>query len=218
MTHFAAADMKVEDEFTLQQIGRYKESVSILAKYGIAPTYRDLANSAGTVSHPLSRGNLVRPGGILYGLWRDILQPASQPHSYLNVMSVYTRISLLKEVRAGESLGYARSFKTSRNSLIATLPIGYHDGFMRANSNCGKVIIRGRLAPVIGRVSMDLTIVDVTEIPDVGLHDKVTVIGSDGDVSLFADEMSSTVGTISYEITCGISSRVPKIFLTSGSE
>jgi alanine racemase len=208
MTHFAAADDPSHNEFTHTQVARYEAALQQLESFGLRPTYRDLANSAATVSLSYSRGNLVRPGGVLYGLWRDILQPISPPLPLRNVMSLYSRIVLLKRVPAGESIGYGCTYRTTRESLIATLPVGYHDGFVRANSNRGKVMIRGHFAPVVGRVSMDLTIVDATDVPDVKLHDKVTLLGRDGDLELYAEDMARMAGTLSYEITCGISERV----------
>ena len=213
MTHFASADQAGQDAFTRTQTARFKTAMKQLESYGIRPRFNDLANSAGTVSYPSARGNLVRPGGILYGLWRDILQPNENPLPFQNVMSLYTRITMLKEVPAGEMIGYGSTFQTSRKSLIVTLPIGYHDGFVRANSNRGKVIIRGHFAPVVGRVSMDLTILDVTDVPGVELFDKVTMIGDESGLSVYAEEMAAAVGTLSYEITCGISGRVPRVYL-----
>jgi alanine racemase len=218
MTHFAAADDPSHNEFTHTQAARYQAALQQLESFGLRPTYRDLANSAATVSHSFSRGNLVRPGGVLYGLWRDILQPMSPPLPFRNVMSLYSRIVLLKRVPAGESIGYVCTYRTTRESLIATMPVGYHDGFVRANSNRGKVMIRGHFAPVVGRVSMDLTIVDVTDVPDVKLHDKVTLLGRDGGLELYAEDMARMAGTLSYEITCGISERVRREIVVSGAK
>src|SRR5204863_6952910 len=128
------------------------------------------------------------------------------------VMSLHSRIMLLKNVAKGEKLGYDCTFETKRDSLIATIPIGYDDGYRRALSNKGRVIVRGRFAPVVGRVSMDLTLIDVTEVPDVRLNDLVVLLGRDGQVSITAEEVAKTIGSLSYEITCGISSRVPRIY------
>ena len=119
---------------------------------------------------------------------------------------------LLKNVGKGEKLGYGCSFETRRESLIATIPIGYDDGYRRALSNRGRVIVGGKFAPVVGRVSMDLTLIDVTDVPGVALDDQVTLLGRDGDLSITAEEVAETAGTISYEITCGISGRVPRIY------
>jgi alanine racemase len=210
MTHFAAADDPALDRFTDEQVACFRQAVETLRERGHRPTYEDMANSAGTFAHPSSWGNMVRPGGVLYGLWRDILPPINHPPHLLPVMSVRSRITLLKRVQPGETLGYGCTFEASRETAVATLPVGYNDGYMRALSNRGRVIVRGCYAPVIGRISMDLTLVDVTDVPGVELDDRVTLVGEDGELSVPAEEIAKTAGTLSYEITCGISARVPR--------
>ena len=127
-------------------------------------------------------------------------------------MALYSRIMLLKQVSKGESLGYGCTFQTNRDSLIATISIGYADGYRRSLSNRGRVIVRRKFAPVVGRVSMDLTLIDVTDLPEVQLNDLVILLGRDGRLSITAEEIAKTIGSLSYEITCGISSRVPRIY------
>ncbi|HUQ30566.1 MAG TPA: alanine racemase [Pyrinomonadaceae bacterium] len=210
MTHFAAADNPDLDSFTDEQVARFRQAIETLRERGFNPAYHDMANSAGTYAHPESWGNLVRPGGVLYGLWRDILPPAAEPPRLLPVMAVRSRITLLKRVNAGETLGYGCTFKASRETLVATLPVGYNDGYVRALSNRGRAIVRGRYAPVVGRISMDLTLLDVTDVAGVELDDLVTLIGTDGEAAVTAEEIAKTAGTLSYEITCGISRRVPR--------
>jgi alanine racemase len=212
MSHLASADDPAFDSFTAKQEERFAGAVRLVRDAGWDPKILHLANSAGALAHPMARGNLVRPGGILYGMWRDILPPAMEPWNLRAVMSWRSRIGLLKHVPAGEDLGYGCTFRTERNSVIATLPVGYHDGYLRSLSNQGQVIIRGAFAPVVGRVSMDLTMVDVTDIPDVALHDRVTLMGHDGDVTIVAEQLAGLTGTLSYEITCGISERVPRYY------
>jgi alanine racemase len=122
---------------------------------------------------------------------------------------------LLKRVPPGETIGYGCTFEASRPSLIATIPIGYHDGYLRGLSNRAHVIVRGVYAPVVGRVSMDLTLIDVTDVAGVELHDQVTLLGSDrrhSELSVHAEELARIAGTLSYEVTCGISERVPRIY------
>jgi alanine racemase len=155
---------------------------------------------------------MVRPGGALYGLWRDVLRPQSPPPALRPVMAWRTRITLLKRVPAGETLGYGRTHTLTRESLIATLPVGYADGFRRTLSNRGRVLVRSCFAPVVGRVSMDLTIIDVTDVPGVAEDDPVTLIGADGEQRITAEEFARAAGTISYEITCGVGARVPRSF------
>jgi alanine racemase len=213
MTHFAAADDPDRDCFTTEQATRFTDAVGAFRARGFNPTYQDLSNSAGTYAHRMAWGNMVRPGGMLYGLWRDILPPAPDPLPLRPVMSVHSRIMLLKRVSKGETLGYGCTFEASRETLVATLPIGYHDGYMRALSNRGHVIVRGTYASVVGRISMDLTLLDVTNVPDVSVHDRVTLLGEDGELSVSAEELAKTAGTLSYEVTCGISERVPRVFM-----
>jgi alanine racemase len=210
MTHFAAADNPDLDCFTNEQVARFRQAVATLRERGHKPTFEHMANSAGTFAHPFSWGNMVRPGGVLYGLWRDILPPATQPPPLLPVMTVRSRITLLKRVAVGETLGYGCTFKTSRETIVATLPVGYNDGYVRALSNRGRAIVRDCYAPVVGRISMDLTLLDVTDVPGVALDDRVTLIGTDGKLSVSAEDVAQTAGTLSYEITCGISLRVPR--------
>jgi alanine racemase len=211
MTHFAAADNPDLNFFTDEQIERFRQAVKILRERGHRPTFEDLANSAGTFAHPKSWGNMVRPGGVLYGLWRDILPPATLAPPLQGVMSLRSRIMLLKRVHRGETLGYGCTFVASRESIVATLPIGYNDGYVRALSNRGRVVVRGQYAPVVGRISMDLTLIDVTHVQGVAQHDCVTLIGEDSGLAVTAEEIAQTAGTLSYEITCGISARVPRI-------
>ncbi len=210
MTHFASADEPGRDCFTEDQLKRYREAEAVFRERGHAPAFEHMANSAATFAHPETRGNMVRPGGVLYGLWRDVLPPLEEKPSLRPVMSVRTRVILLKRVHRGETLGYGCTFEASREMLVATIPAGYHDGYARALSNRGRVILRGAYAPVVGRVSMDLTLLDVTGVEGVSLGDRVTLFGVDGELSIPAEDVAKTAGTISYEITCGVSARVPR--------
>jgi alanine racemase len=213
MTHFAAADDPERDYFTDEQIARYRQVVEMFRERGMRPTFEDLANSAATYAHPSSWGNMVRPGGMLYGLWRDILPPAPVSPRLRPVMSVHSRIMLLKRVSKGETLGYGCAFEATRETLVATLPIGYNDGYARALSNRGRVIVHRKFAPVAGRISMDFTLIDVTDVQGVALNDRVTLLGEDSGLAITAEEIAKTAGTLSYEVTCGISHRVPRYYL-----
>ena len=213
MTHFAAADDPDLNCFTDEQVARFRRAVELLRERGLRPRFEDLANSAGTFAHPAGWGNMVRPGGVLYGLWRDILPPAPEPPALLPVMSLRTRVTLVKRVHPGETLGYGCTFEASRETVVATLPVGYNDGYVRALSNRGRAIVRGQYAPVVGRISMDLTLADVTDVPGVRNGDVVTLIGADGGLSVPAEDIARTAGTLSYEITCGVSARVPRVSL-----
>jgi alanine racemase len=213
MTHFASADDAARDAFTKEQLARFHAALASFRERGHAPAFVDMANSAATFAHTATHGNMVRPGGVLYGLWRDVLQPQTdQSPPFHPVMNVRSRIILLKWIAAGETLGYGCTFEATRPTLVATLPIGYHDGYTRALSNRGRVLVRGQYAPVVGRVSMDLTLVDVTDVRGVAQGDLVTLLGTDGELLLPAEEIGKLAKTISYEITCGISARVPRRF------
>lgn len=211
LTHFASADEAEADGFTRAQAARFAVAVESFRAQGHEPAVEHLSNSAATFARVAPRCSMVRPGGALYGLWRDVLRPQDEPPELRAVMSLRSRITLLKRVPAGETLGYGRTHTLTRESLIATLPIGYADGFRRALSNRGRVLVRGRFAPVVGRISMDLTIIDVTDIPDVIQDDVATLIGADGEQTITAETIAREANTISYEITCGIGARIPRI-------
>jgi alanine racemase len=216
MTHFAAADEAACEPLTQVQIRRFDDGAALFYEHGYHPTHLHLANSAAIYGHREAWGNMVRPGGVLYGLWRDVLPLTVSNSGLAPVMSVHSRISLLKWVPPGETIGYGCTFEASRKTLIATIPVGYHDGYMRGLSNRGNVIVRGTYAPVVGRISMDLTLIDVTSIPDVALDDQVTLLGGqrrDSEVVITAEDLARIAGTLSYEVTCGIGGRVPRVYV-----
>jgi alanine racemase len=210
MTHLASADDPAKDDFTNRQIARFRQAVDMIKAAGFEPTFYHLANSAGVYGHPSAWGNMVRPGGALYGLWRDVLPPVTPAPDLKPVLSLHTRVVFLKSVPAGTALGYGGTFTTARVSRIAMLPIGYHDGYMRAFSNKTRVIVRGAFAPVVGRVSMDLIMIDVTDVPEVSVGDEVVLLGEKDGLRILAEELAHVANTICYEITCGISRRVPR--------
>lgn len=212
MTHFADAD-SAETGYTERQISDFNEAVSVIRGLGFNPTWLHLANSAGVHAYPEATGNLARAGAAMYGLVRDVLSPRLEPLPLMPVLSLHSRIVMLKTVPAGTALGYGCTFTTTRESRIATLPIGYADGFHRAHSNNGQVIIRGCFAPVVGRVSMDLTIIDVTDVTNVTLGDEVVLIGEQQGLRISAEDLAAQIETISYEIVTGISSRVPRVYV-----
>jgi alanine racemase len=210
MTHFAAADEPARVHFTAEQMARFRAACAVFRGCGHDPFYEDMANSAAAFAYSAARGSMVRPGGVLYGLWRDVLPPGIDGSVLQPVLALRTRIMLLKWIAPGESVGYGCTFTAERRTHVATLPIGYADGYPRTLSNRGRVLVRGHDAPVIGRVSMDLTLVDVTDVPGVAHEDIVTLIGADGARLLPAEELAGSAGTISYELTCGISRRVAR--------
>lgn len=216
MTHFATAD-DLDSDFTDIQMERFRGAVDLFKRSGIEPKYTDMANSPAAIGVPGSRAGLVRIGGILYGLGDDVLPRNIDKPDLRPVMSLHSRIAQLRAVPAGESIGYDRTYRTERGSRIATIPIGYHDGLRRGLSNRGRVIVNGKPAPIAGRVSMDWTTIDVTDVPEAAEGDHVTIIGRDGAASITAADIAAELSTISYEVTCGIGSRVPRIY-TNGDD
>lgn len=210
MTHFASADDLNQNDFTNLQIKRFNDVVKIFEEDGIYPTYKNLANSPGTVGHKNSLGNMVRLGGVLYGLGGDVLPEGINKPDLKPVLSLHSQVAHIKRVSKGESLGYSRTFKTDRDSLIATIPIGYHDGYRRGFSNKSRVLVNGIFVPVVGRISMDWTILDVTDVPNVIIGDAVVLIGEQNEFRIKAEELAGLINTISYEITCGINQRVTR--------
>ena len=218
MTHFADADL-ADPAFAREQMARFDRVMAALHARRIAVPLRHAANSAavmavsrdGVVGLEAALYDAVRPGIMLYGCRPG---PAVGPAVDLRpVLSLTTCIGLLKRVPSGTPISYGRTFVTQRPSLIAVLPIGYADGYPRALSNVGAVLVRGRRAPVAGRVCMDLTMVDVTEVSGVAEGDEVVVIGVQGDASMSAEDVAAAAGTIAYELLCGIGPRVPRRYL-----
>ena len=163
MTHFAAAEKLSENEFTEHQIAEFARAVQIFCDAGHRPKYIDMANSPGAVMHPISRSRMVRIGGLLFGLAEDVINESVERPDVRPVMKLFSRIAQLKAVPKGETVGYGRTFETERDSLIATIPIGYNDGYRRGLSNKMHALVNGTKAPIAGRVSMDWTTVDVTD-------------------------------------------------------
>lgn len=205
MSHLSSADLE-DREFTLQQIEGFKKIVGSLKKKGITFKFLHIANSAGITKFPESHLNAVRPGIMLYGYGGDNLKP---------VLTLKSKILHLKTVPPNTPISYGRTFITKRRSLIATLPIGYADGYNRRLTNHGEVLINGRRAPVIGRVCMDTTMVDVTDIPDIDIDSEAILIGSSGKERITAEEIAHKIGTIPYEVLTSIGERVERVYKPS---
>jgi alanine racemase len=207
-SHFSHAE-SVEGSYTQQQLRLFQTVVGRLRDEGIAPPFVHLANSAATITLPTAYFDMVRPGLMLYGVY-----PAPDMATQIclkPVLSWKTRILQLKKVPAGSSISYGQTFTTKRESLIATLPLGYADGYSRLLSNRGEVLVGGKRAKVAGRVCMDLTMIDVTDIKKIQPGDEVVLLGRQGAAEISADEMAAWANTISYEILTSISNRVPRI-------
>jgi len=212
LTHFASAEDPNQAEFTHRQIERFNAARDTFHNAGHTPKWFDLANSPGAIIHPESRGNMVRLGGALYGLINDILTPDTKRPELKPVLSLSSRITHIKSISAGETLGYGRTFTTARDSVIALLPIGYADGYPRGLSNRSRAFVNGSLVPIVGRISMDWTLLDVTDLAEVSVGDEVFLIGGGADHTIKAADLARELDTIGYEITCGISPRVPRIY------
>jgi len=207
-SHFSQAE-SVEGQYTHKQLKIFQSVVRRLRSEGIAPPLVHLANSAATITLPAAYFSMVRPGLILYGVYPA---PAMTKQILLRpVLSWKTRILQLKKVPAKTSISYGQTFITKRESLIATLPMGYADGYPRLLSNCGEALVGGKRAPVAGRVCMDLTMIDVTDIRGIQQGDEAVLLGRQGDAIISADEMAAWANTISYEILTSIGARVPRI-------
>jgi alanine racemase len=215
---FAAAEDFTTRQ-TEEQMERFECVEQGLARAGIRPHYFHQANSEAVVGRPASWGNLVRPGLLLYGYHLPMRaangaeSPATQGLPVREILSFKTKVISVKEVPAGIPLGYGGKYVTPRHSRIATLPAGYADGVNRRLSGKGRVIVRGQLAPIVASISMDLTLVDVTDVAGLRIGDEVVLIGRQGDLSQNAIDLAEAVGAIPYEILCGIGKRVPRRYL-----
>ncbi len=209
-SHMATADTK-DIAFAKEQEVLFNNFCLAAEKAGLPNTRKTLANSASLLNHPSTRFNAVRPGIILYGCFpsKDV---DNSLISLKPVMSVHASIIHLKEVDKGFSVGYGRKFMAEGPTKIATLGIGYADGYPRACSMKGRVLVNGAVAQVAGTICMDQTMVDVTHVPNVKLGDEVILLGSDGINTVSAEEIADLAGTISYEVLCGLGQRLPKIY------
>lgn len=210
-THFASADDPGKS-YAEQQFMKLQQVLKQLAARGVYIRWRHCANSPAVIELPYTHLDLVRPGIILYGLYPSPAAPrgliALKP-----VMSLKARVVLVKEVAAGASIGYGCTYVARAATRIATLPLGYADGYSRLLSNKAEVLVRGRRAPVAGRVCMDQLMVDVGQIPGVKPGDEAVLIGRQGDGEVTADELADHIGTISYEIVARIGERVPRLYI-----
>ena len=171
-------------------------------------------NSAGAMLQTKMHMDGVRAGIILYGLTPGPGLEFMQ--DFQPVLSFYSTVSMVKHIRAGETISYGRTFTASQDMTVATVSVGYADGYPRALSNRGRVLIHGMFAPVVGRVCMDQLVVDVSAVPGVKTGDRVTLIGRDGENCIPTEELAVRSGTINYEIVCGIGYRVPRVYIRNG--
>ena len=210
-THFANADSR-DKRHARTQLSRFTRLLETLETHSLRVRYRHAANSAAIIEMPGSHLDLVRPGIAQYGLWPSDEVDKQRIH-LKPVMSIKSRVIQVKEVGAGFAVSYGSTHVTEHPTRVATIPIGYADGYSRILSSNGHMLVRGVRAPIIGRVCMDLTMLDVGHVPNVSLEDEVVVLGSQGNETISADEIAKRAGTINYEIVSSLTSRVPKIYV-----
>lgn len=207
-THFATSD-EANKEFTRLQAKRFVEFKELLSLRGVNPEIFHCANSGAIMQHNEFSFDMVRAGIILYGLYpSDEVDKAVL--DLTPVMELHTHITYVKTIKKGDTVSYGRTFTALKDMKIATIPVGYADGYPRLLSNKGRVIINGNYAPIVGRVCMDQFMVDVSHIDEVKVGDEVILIGQKDGLSVSADEIAKLTGTINYEVTCNISKRVPR--------
>ncbi|HVA65620.1 MAG TPA: alanine racemase [Elusimicrobiota bacterium] len=190
--------------YTRRQLAEFSRAVAAVSARARGPLLRHAAASAAALRYPESRWDMARPGLAVYGLY-----PGFEP-----VLSVKTRVVFLKTVPKGTAVGYGASFRTKRRTRLATLPIGYADGFLRALSNKGSVLVRGRRCPVVGKISMDMATIDVTRVPSTRVGDEAVVFGRQAGQEVSVREAAALAGVIPYEIPCGLTARVPRVYLS----
>lgn len=214
-THFATADSK-DKSFTYEQAELFKNFISELEKRGIDIPIKHCANSASIMDLPELCFNMVRAGIILYGMYPSD-EVKKEKLDIKPVMSLKTQISYIKEEPCGVSIGYGRTFFTKRNSKVATVPVGYADGYSRALSNKGRVLVRGKYAPIVGRICMDQFMIDITDIPEASIGDEVVLIGEQGGNMVSAEEIAKLIDTINYEVVCMIGKRIPRVYIKNNT-
>lgn len=212
-THFAVADSRSPDDiaFTEEQKRRFFAAAAAAEKLGVRLAHKHCLNSAGALFHYDGRSTLARFGIVLYGLKPDFaleLPVALEP-----VMSLKSAVSLVKTVHKGCSISYGRTYTADSDRVIATVPCGYADGYSRLLSGKCEALVRGRRIKGVGRICMDQMMFDVTDVKDVSVGDTVTLIGTDGNETITADSLAQLYGTIGYEVVCGISKRVPRVYV-----
>jgi alanine racemase len=212
-THFPGT-YREDRKFCEHQVKAFQAIIEDLGKRGIVFPLRHTANSAAVAQYPDSHINMVRPGGMIYGMF---------PHEDMNgigfepVMSFKSRVVNVKQVHKGKTVSYGRTFRFQRDARVAAVAAGYGHGLSRLMSSNGDLLVRGVRAPIVGRVTMDVTMIDVTRIPQASVGDEVIIFGKQGNEQISVYEVAERSGTISYEITCGIGKRVPRVYIENGT-
>ncbi len=209
-THFAKAD-ECNKEMTKMQLSKYRDIIAKLHDKGLEIKIKHCSNSAGIIDIPEANMNEVRAGISLYGMYPSD-EVNKKTVKLLPALELKSHVIFIKEVEKDIGIGYGSAFITKRKTKVATIPVGYGDGYPRNLSNKGDVLIRGQRAPIIGRVCMDQFMIDVTDIKDVSSGDEVTLVGNDGYENITVEELSKLAGTFNYEFVCNLGKRIPRVF------
>lgn len=218
-THFANIEDTLDPSFARQQLDLFEKTIKLLAKNGINPPLKHTAATAATILYKETHFNMVRVGIGLYGLWpsRETQIAANITNKknirLLPVLTWKTKVAQVKEIKPGESVGYGRAWFASRPNKIAILPVGYYDGVDRKLSNNGSVLIKGKFAPIVGRVAMNMMVVDITDIKGAKPEDEAVLIGRQGENEITAEEVAARIGTINYEIVSRINPYIPRVIV-----
>lgn len=213
-SHFSSADEE-DKSYTLRQMDIFNDFCEKLEARGVKTNKKHIANSAAIIDMPLTHFDGVRPGIILYGYYPSY-EVNRNALNLKKVLTLKANVTHVKTLPKGEYISYGRKFRTERESVIATIPIGYADGYSRQMLNKAKIIVNGKLAPVVGSICMDQCMVDVTDVGQVKVGDEVILLGEENGVKFDAEDMADIIGTISYEVICMISKRVPRVYIRDG--
>lgn len=214
-THYYKADAKDKTE-AMQQLQKYTDMLNRLEERGVTFAIRHISNSAGIMEMPNEQYDMVRSGISTYGLYPSeemdkscVLKPA---------MAMKSRITNVKRVPAGESIGYGATYTLDRERVIATVGVGYADGYPRALSNQGRMLVKGQYVPIVGRVCMDQTMIDVTDVSAISVGDEVVLFGSQGENLLSVEELAEMSASFNYEFVCDVNRRVPRVYYRGGNK
>lgn len=213
-THFSSAD-EADRTYTESQIAAFNMTLNLLAEAGYHFEMRHAANSAGTLDYPEAHFDAVRPGLIMFGMYPSA--DVSRDVSLVPAMTLRSHLARVRVLPKGSAVSYGRTYTAPKDTRIGLVPIGYGDGYHRVLSNRGHVLVRGKVAPIVGRVCMDQFMVDLSAIPDARQDDEVVIIGKQGGAAVPAEEVAAAAGTINYEITTALARRLPRLYTKGGS-
>ncbi len=210
-SHFSTSDEK-DKSYANEQLFKFKKVMADLKALGIEIPLKHISNSGAIIDMPETYLNGVRPGIILYGYYPS-KEVSKDNLSVKPALTLKAKVAHVKELHKDMYISYGKTFKTNKKTIVATLPIGYGDGYPRALSENAKVIVNGKFASILGRICMDQCMIDVTDIENIKTGDEVIILGGEGDLKFNADDMAEALGTINYEILCRIKSRIPRVYI-----